>query len=164
VPVTLVATPAGGVWSSNDPTTDKMLENNKFKIGIGTPEGAYSLIYTLMDPVHGCQTDVEKIVNISRPKCAASSASVISSNLRKGWAIYPNPFRDEFNVDIESTRNEKAVIQIYDQAGRSIYMNTEKLRTGMNTLHIQNQNWAKGVYYLEIQTETTSRQQSIFKE
>lgn len=164
IPVTLVATPAGGVWSSSNPTTDEMLENNKFKIGIGTPEGEYILKYTLMDPIHGCQTDIEKTVTVLRPKCAASTSSVLSSTSRKGWSIYPNPFREEFNVEIESAKNEKATIQIYDQAGRAIYTNTEKLRTGMNTLHIQNENWAKGIYFIEVQTETSSRQQSIVKE
>ena len=164
IPVTMVATPYGGVWDSDDPNTESLIQDNKFKIGTSTPAGSYKIKYTLTDPIHGCKTEEVKTVTISRPKCEATTNGVLAANTTLGWTVYPNPFREEVNIDIESSKNEKVMLNIYDPTGRIIYNREEKLHTGSNSIRIQNENWAKGIYHLEVLSETTSRQQSIVKE
>lgn len=164
IPVTMVATPYGGVWDSDEAKTEALIQDNKFKIGTSTPAGSYKIKYTLTDPIHGCKTEEVKTVTISRPKCEATTNGVLAANTTLGWTVYPNPFREEVNIDIESSKNEKVMLNIYDPTGRIIYNREEKLHTGTNNIRIQNENWAKGIYHLEVLSETTSRQQSIVKE
>jgi hypothetical protein len=165
VPVTMVATPAGGIWTSTAQTTDDLINNNIFKIGTSTPRGEYYIQYTLLDPINGCKTEVIKKVVITRTdKCSETVNSIVAPNAKDVWTVFPNPFKDQFTVKLNALKNEKATIQIYDVSGRTIYTQEQKLVIGDNEFSIQNQNWAKGVYYLDIQTTTTSRQQSIIKE
>jgi hypothetical protein len=71
----------------------------------------------------------------------------------KTGRIYPNPFNDRFNVDINnSSVSNKITTEVYDLAGRNIYRkNFTNVSAGYNTLRIdQSVNLKPGVYIVMV--------------
>jgi hypothetical protein len=71
----------------------------------------------------------------------------------KQGRIYPNPFTDEFNVDIyNSSSANRITTEIFDLAGRSIYRrNFNNVSAGNNTLRIgQSVSMKPGVYIVMV--------------
>jgi hypothetical protein len=63
-------------------------------------------------------------------------------------SIYPNPVRQLARVGIEAMEEEALWLELYDLNGRLLTGSSEKLQPGMNTLDIDMQARAAGVYVL----------------
>lgn len=147
IPISLAATPSGGVWSGSNVTGNKLSP-----AGLS---GTVQVLYSFFEPINNCK--VERVKNV-KFKCTSGI-----SNLEeyKDWSVYPNPFDRELVIDIESEKAEEAQIYIYDIAGREVYAHNQKISLGNNRITLPNLNLAKGTYYLDLQTESISRQTKI---
>ena len=66
--------------------------------------------------------------------------------------VYPNPSRDVFNISFNSETLEDLTIRILNIAGAEIYKETKDQFIGEYTKQISLDNYSKGIYFLEIET------------
>jgi hypothetical protein len=78
--------------------------------------------------------------------------------------VYPNPSNGNFGVNISLTENEQVVIRISDVAGRTVYQRNENLKSGNNTISINQANLAKGLYTLEVMSKGQTSAQKLIIE
>jgi len=112
--------------------------------GIGvfnqTAQGVYP--YSVVD-ANGCVSTVEVTVN---------DISNISEISGVDLTIYPNPFRDEFSVDLDLSLLQE--IRIFDSQGRDVHFKIFPYDGKFNVLV---DGLSPGVYYLEILLSNSSR-------
>ncbi len=76
------------------------------------------------------------------------SLSIDDNNALKNFKIYPNPARDNINIQLNNDQELKQV-NIYNVSGRRLY-------TG-STFHIDTSRLSSGLYLLEVTTKTGAR-------
>ena len=67
--------------------------------------------------------------------------------------IYPNPSRDVFNINFRSDKIQDLKIRIINVLGNNVYNEDKQQFIGEYTKQINLDNFGKGVYFLEIETE-----------
>ncbi len=69
---------------------------------------------------------------------------------RTGSAVsaYPNPFQNQFAVNLTSAVAEAAVITVTDMTGKTVYTTTAQLQKGTNTLNVTLKDQPAGIYML----------------
>lgn len=64
--------------------------------------------------------------------------------------VFPNPFRENVNIQVHTPKNKVVSLQITNTLGQVIYTQNENLITGDNTLNLPTKDLANGIYYLTI--------------
>ncbi len=78
--------------------------------------------------------------------------------------IYPNPAKGRLNMQIESSKTEKANILITDISGKTLITNFVTLAAGVNNTFIDVRSLSKGAYILKIVTLETTETRRIIVE
>jgi hypothetical protein len=107
-----------------------------------TVNGDYWVIIT---DANGCVSDTS-FVNVEWV-----STSIEDLNIDK-LTIYPNPSKDVFNVAFTNLTKQDIELKVINAIGGVIYIDTRKNHTGSYNQSIYLQNYAKGLYLLEIRT------------
>ena len=78
----------------------------------------------------------------------------------EGLNIYPNPAKDLLNIDFTNTTDQNLELQIVDQFGRIILTNND---TNLGVMHqeISLANFLSGVYYLRLNSNSSTRIEKI---
>jgi hypothetical protein len=81
---------------------------------------------------------------------------VVNTNLQTNTFInlFPNPVFDIANIGIQSDRTENYTVEILDSRGRTVLLETFKTSEGYNTLQLNVQNLANGLYHLRAVSES----------
>jgi hypothetical protein len=66
--------------------------------------------------------------------------------------IYPNPSRDVFNISFNSEALQDLSIRILNVAGAEVYLENKEEFVGEYTKQISLDDYGKGIYFLEIET------------
>lgn len=79
---------------------------------------------------------------------------------------YPNPIEDELRLLVYSTKDQKGIVEIFDEAGRQVY-------SAETTLHANEYcniridgnpvDWHQGIYIVRVETESGSYTQKLVK-
>ena len=81
-------------------------------------------------------------------------------------SIFPNPFRDNFNLSFYTTHAQQADIVLYNITGQVLY--SKKVQTPNNNftlVNLQTQNvLSAGVYFVCIKTDTSTLVQKVVKQ
>lgn len=102
---------------------------------------------------NGCSNDSTIVVNVSKCTGIASIA-----NSGSGVKVYPNPNAGEFTVELENGLNKS--IEVTDLTGRVILVSTTK--EDKATINIST--FAKGVYYVKVQSNNTVEVIKVIKQ
>jgi hypothetical protein len=87
------------------------------------------------------------------PLIAARSLSTDINNtefknqLRK---VYPNPAASILNYEIESTTDQRVLVELYDIAGQKVLNQTQEITKGINTKQLSIARLNKAAYYLQV--------------
>jgi hypothetical protein len=76
---------------------------------------------------------------------------------KAGITIAPNPVRDKFQMNVNSSADVQAKITFFDMHGRSVLVMNEMLKQGSNVFSVTvGENWQAGVYnaVLKLNQET----------
>ena len=65
---------------------------------------------------------------------------------------FPNPFQNQFELNLTATAAETAQITVTDMAGKTVYQTAQKLQKGTNTLKVTLENQPAGLYLLKATT------------
>jgi len=71
----------------------------------------------------------------------------------------PNPFSDVLNLNIQSDKNEKAVVNFYATNGALAYSQTIDLTNGSNNIRLQTNQLQKGLYIVAIRNFSNQQPQ-----
>ncbi len=116
------------------------------------------LNYSLLDeyPLSGNnyyrlkQVDLDNSFEYSNVVLINFDNKIITTHLE---SVYPNPFGDIFAVEFISALDDDIAITLLDDLGRIIMQNNYLVKTGKNTLQLNGNHLAKGMYLLRIQAE-----------
>jgi alpha-L-arabinofuranosidase len=72
-------------------------------------------------------------------------------------SVNPNPTTDKIIVTISSTRQNTAVINVFDMAGKLMYSTRKNLYEGTNVIELNPDSLQKGIYSLQITTVDETR-------
>lgn len=79
-----------------------------------------------------------------------------------GVNLYPNPASNSTNLSIELTQNESVNISVLNAIGQEVYTSkSNNYDAGVNTITLDTQEWAAGVYNINISTAKGSVNQKL---
>lgn len=78
-------------------------------------------------------------------------------------AAWPNPFTSRTTLSITSNRAEQASVEVVDVHGRTVERTQQQLRAGSNDLWLDGSDWAPGVYWVRVQTQTGTLTRSVVR-
>lgn len=67
--------------------------------------------------------------------------------------IYPNPATEKVTISIYSADNQTSTIRVFDSNGKVIQELPSTLQVGDNSIDMNVQQWADGIYFIQILTE-----------
>ena len=92
--------------------------------------------------------------------CISINGSSIVSEVKIDWRVFPNPFQEVFNIELDKIYNTVRV-KLYDIYGKLIINETVK---NTSRYALLNSKLSVGTYYLKVETESTSRFFNLKKE
>lgn len=110
--------------------------------------GTYTVCLTVTTETTSC---LECTSIIMGGATSAGNIALKDSDTR----IFPNPGSDYWNLEINLKSAQDLDIQVADVAGKIVYKNTLKGKTGKNVTTISNENIAAGVYFVTISNGNT---------
>ncbi len=80
------------------------------------------------------------------------------------FILYPNPVKDRLLVDIDAEKTGRGEITITDMNGRHVYKTSVNLQQGINTIPVNVTLFAKGTYFMKLQTMDNSFMEKFSKQ
>lgn len=77
--------------------------------------------------------------------------------------IYPNPFDKNLMVELESEQNEKAMIQVFNLLGQSVFEKNVNISLGKNTFELPLEKMNAGTYFIQLQLEKGNVMMKVVK-
>ncbi len=140
---TLVGNPAGGTFSGPGVTSNMF---DPATAGVGT----HTLMYSYTDSL-GCSGMDTSSVTVDLCLTVVSSGNLGMAN------VFPNPFENSLTIQLKETTNAKLVIM--NNLGQVVL--SQKITNAQTT--ISTEQFATGVYFLEVQTATATQTIKIVK-
>ena len=75
--------------------------------------------------------------------------------------VYPNPTRDELNVSFVSEELQSISVSIVDAYGKEVFSQEDRQFIGEYTQKVNVNRFAKGVYFLQIVTDSNTLYERI---
>jgi hypothetical protein len=89
--------------------------------------------------------------------------SLENMNLSETVSVFPNPFRDQITVYLNSMINQNLTVSIIDSKGQTLYITEKSAVKGRNTITITDAKLIPGVYYLNIKGIVISKTVPVMK-
>jgi hypothetical protein len=90
------------------------------------------------------------ITGIAAPQMHISSMS-----------MYPNPATSSTNIKFEMSQNENVNIIVVNALGQSVYNESLSLNSGEQTINLNTENWASGLYNVSVSSPSGSTKQKL---
>jgi len=104
-------------------------------------------IYVIETNVNACMGDTISLV------VTILQSSDITENQSQQISIYPNPSDNIFNIIFSSEEKQDIKFRIFNAIGERVFLESKQQFVGEYTKEIDLTNNAKGIYFLEIETE-----------
>ena len=99
---------------------------------------------------NACGTSTAKVLSVVTTACPRLGDASVQLQ------VYPNPASTFINVSFNMELAQQVTISLRDAAGRIVYNEIIDAAAGFNNQQIELSNLAKGVYFVQIQTDSTS--------
>jgi hypothetical protein len=136
--------PAGGVYSGSG------VSNGEFDPSIGAD--TYVITYTYEDG-NGCSNSETATIVVD--PCAGIEAGDVNA-----LSVFPNPASTELNVVFENVSGTDATVVLTTTEGKVVYQTSAKAMSLFNE-KINVRDFANGIYFINIKSETTSLVQRV---
>jgi hypothetical protein len=103
----------------------------------------------------------------SNVKTFRTDWAVSTSNLPtdvEHLAIYPNPFTENVNLQINIANTQEVNVEVYDITGKVLQSEIIQLNTGKNTVNLTMNNLVDGVYIIRLTTENGVATRRVVKQ
>ena len=93
---------------------------------------------------------------------SAINAGIATSNINiANVTVYPNPASNAANINVEMAQNENVNIIIVNALGQVVYNETKSLDAGSHNISLNTENWASGLYNINMTTSKGSATQKL---
>ncbi len=75
---------------------------------------------------------------------------------KDSWSVFPNPNDGSFTLSFTAARNETLEMKVFNTLGTVIDERTFETKTGEQQFFISNENFASGIYFIELKTERSN--------
>lgn len=76
--------------------------------------------------------------------------------------VYPNPTNGVANLSIELLQNENISVSVMNSIGQEVYsVKSKSMDAGVNTMSLNTENWATGVYFVKVSSSKGSLNQKL---
>jgi hypothetical protein len=99
---------------------------------------------------NACGTSALKVLSVVTSACPRLGDASIQLQ------VYPNPASEYINVSFNVEETQQVTISLRDAAGRVVYNEAIDAAAGFNNLQIDLSNLSKGVYFVQLQTASSS--------
>ncbi len=123
----------------------------------------HTYLFNDPNPVKGVNYYRLRIVDVDNSSKYSLVKNVKNTGLLN-FSIYPNPVKNNLNINIEAESIDKAGISISDVNGRNVYNSQVNLQPGTNTVPVDVSKFASGTYFLKIQMTGNSIMKKFNKE
>jgi hypothetical protein len=91
-------------------------------------------------------------------------SNIETHNSLDDFSVYPNPFKEEFEIEFTLENRENIILDIYDVAGRKVMtLFEDELDFGFHKIKIETSGISKGTYFIELKMKDSSIRQTIIK-
>jgi Secretion system C-terminal sorting domain len=87
--------------------------------------------------------------------------STSSLNVSNSIPVYPNPAKEELQIDLTEINTRESQVQVFDATGKKVF--EELLDTNLDLHRIALNNFHSGIYFLKIQTDQGFYEQTFVK-
>jgi hypothetical protein len=152
--VTLIGTPAGGTFAVTSGAASA-LTANVFNAPV---VGPYAISYSFTD-ANGCSDTANQSFNIA---CVVGLNN-IELNQDVNINAIPNPSSGIFDLSILNTQSDRALVKLLSVEGR-LLSNVSYDLQGNTTIKMNMNNYASGIYYINISNDSFNRTIKIVKQ
>ncbi|MCX6310375.1 MAG: T9SS type A sorting domain-containing protein [Bacteroidetes bacterium] len=93
---------------------------------------------------------------------AAIPLGIETPSALNGVSIYPNPFNQSTNIDINLMSNENVTVELFDMTGKLVSSQNEgQLNAGQHTISVAAANLSEGMYFVKITAGTSVLTQKV---
>jgi hypothetical protein len=151
--ITMIGTPAGGTFSGIG------VSGNVFSPSAAGIGGPYVITYTYIDPATGCENSESFSVSVE-----ANTTGVFELGENGSFKVYPNPFADVINLQINANVSDKMIIEVTNLQGKQVFNRELIIYIGESRVELFELNQlSSGVYNLTVTLGNTSSTQKIVK-
>jgi parallel beta-helix repeat protein len=110
--------------------------------------GFHTVTYSFTD-ANGCTSTAQGLIEVS--ECVGIAETTFGAG---SVNIYPNPANNQFTIEINMMVNEAAELMIYNANGKLVKTEKSDLKVGNNKIKFDTNQYARGVYYIQILTNS----------
>ncbi|NBN98995.1 MAG: T9SS C-terminal target domain-containing protein, partial [Flavobacteriia bacterium] len=98
---------------------------------------------------------------VAKQKCACTLTGVGMEELDEElFEVYPNPFNDQLELTIRDHSNVVHAVTVYHANGTQIH---DRKVNGLSVLNLDTRSWAKGIYFIEVETAKGRSRMKVMK-
>jgi hypothetical protein len=90
------------------------------------------------------------IANFNTP-----ATRLAETDANEALSVYPNPNKGQFTINMRVGETQKALIELMDVNGKSVWNMTVSLQGGTNEIPLTDHHIASGIYLLRVRTDDT---------
>ncbi len=90
--------------------------------------------------------------------------SVADTSFNLDLRLFPNPFKDQFELSFTLSQSQNVQVILYDQTGKVVQTLVDEERSGFQKLQVNTTNFSSGLYFIKINTSLAAETLKILKE
>ncbi len=142
------------LWNTQDPVDNFEIGRNDLVDSLQGNRNPF-----IDHPEYICSIDFSNMTYLAVPNCTNVGVNEFENNDAISFA--PNPSNGNFIVNYTASKNKKVSIKLYDMVARVVYSNTMDVSIGINSNEINVLSLNKGIYTVEIVSETEKQTQKL---
>jgi endonuclease I len=143
------------LWNTQDPPDNFEMGRNDYVDSLQHNRNPF-----IDHPEYVCNIDFSTMTYLSTANCGTTGVSEMNQN-NDAISFAPNPSNGNFVVNYTASKSQKVTMKLVDMVGRIVYSNQIEVIVGMNSNEINVLNLSKGIYTVEIVSETTKETQKL---
>jgi PKD repeat protein len=132
--------PAGGTYSGPGVSAGSF---DPSVAGVGT----HTLVYTYTDQ-NNCTGTIPAQVVVD------ACAGIISPEAQTGISVYPNPATNFVTIELQLGSSQNVEMTFVNTLGQTVYTSKSNVSAGKTPVNINTASFARGVYLLQVKTES----------
>lgn len=151
----LVRAPISAVWGDaiTTPTTDGSSYTKTYTYTVNSAWDVANLeLVAFVNQIDAANVNNRAVLNANAKKLSLLPTSVSELQSGVSFSVYPNPAKDNLQVNFNLNEAKNVNVKIYNTLGELVFSNNEEqLSSGNHSFDINVSKLSKGIYYMNLQ-------------